>query len=224
MGYPLPWNYYDMGTLCITEFAHNRIIGILGSIISVIEALIPPWHLPGVYLMFRAPFTGGGLSTNIIPSSSSQDTRHSRMSRKAMKIWNTALYYIVDARMWGIHHSVVSFLRMHMMTASRWFSSSHSCEDSWYIRTWLVGAERRLKGWRDPNNQNEQTRLLANRMWNTDNGKNVIPTHDMYSHPWGVVRSAMLLKYESFHTVSFPSSFPRPNPPTTPCCSFFFFT
>ncbi len=125
------------------------------------------------------------------------------MSRKAMKIWNTALFYIADARMWGVNRHIVNFLRIHMMAASRWFLSSYSVGDHFNVRTWLVGAERRLKKWRVQTNRNEQTKLLGNRMWSTDNGKNILPSHDMFSGPWGVVRSAFLLKYESFHTVSF---------------------
>ncbi len=41
---PLPWSYFDMTVLSITEFAHNRIIGMIGVIIGVMEDLIPYWH------------------------------------------------------------------------------------------------------------------------------------------------------------------------------------
>ncbi len=41
---PLPWNVFDMSVLCVTEFAHNRILGILGTITRVMEDLIPHSH------------------------------------------------------------------------------------------------------------------------------------------------------------------------------------
>ncbi len=201
-GYPMPWNYFDMATLCLTEFGHNRIIGILGTIVSVIEKLIPPWHIPDVHLLFQEDFSGGGFSRNCFPTPKGKDSTHTRMSRKAMKIWNTALYYMVDGKLWGIHHHVTNFLRMHLMVASRWFSSHHSLRDHVIMRTHLVGCEVRLKRWRLPTNRNEQTKLLANRFYATDNAKNLLPSNDMFAGPWGVVRSAFLLKYESFHLVS----------------------
>ncbi len=130
-----------MSTLCITEFGHQRILGILNTIISVIESLIPPWHLSSAHMFFRDRSCGGGLSQNIIPTASNPDSvrRSKRQSRKAMKIWNTAILYLIDGPMWGIHPKIINFLRMHLMLASRWFAPSHSLRDHVLMRTYMNG-------------------------------------------------------------------------------------
>ncbi len=88
---------------------------------------------------------GGGISHNIIPAPGRKDSSHSKMSHKAMKLWNTAILYVVDAKLWGIHRKVINFLRMHLMIAGRWFSPHHSFHDHVLIRQFMVGCEKRLK-------------------------------------------------------------------------------
>ncbi len=138
--YPLPWNYYDMTSLSLTEFSHNRILGILSSILAVIEDLIPFWHTNSLHMFWKDSRCGNGVQSNIIFYSSKEGGRRQsgKSSRKAMKIWNASIFYLIDGRMWGIHSDVIECLRVHVMCASRFFSPTHSVEQHFVIRSYLL--------------------------------------------------------------------------------------
>ncbi len=61
--------------------------------------------------------------------------------------------------------------------------------------------EKKLKLWRLKSNKNEQTKMLADTLYNTDNAKNLLPGFDLHSGPWCHPRSEFGLKFESFHGV-----------------------
>ncbi len=221
---PLPWNYFDMTSLSVIEFSHNRILGILSSIIAVIENLIPFWHTDNLLSFWKDPTVGDGIQNNIVFRSNKEGGRRTsgKSSRKAMKVWNAALLYLLDGQMWGIHKDIIEVLRIHMMCASRFFSPGHCVEQHFVIRSYLlssflfylsraihvldgimfsVSLEKKLKTWRLSSNENEQTKLLADTLWATDNAKNIVPGFDLFTGPWGHPRSEFSLKFESFHRV-----------------------
>ncbi len=72
-----------------------------------------------------------------------------------------------------------------------------------YSQNWRVEMENDLKFWRSSENDNEQTRYLATRLWGTANAKNVLVGGDIFEYTWETPRSAMHLKYESKHKVNF---------------------
>ncbi len=138
---PLPWNYFDVCVLSIVEFAHNRIIGILGVTIGVMEDLIPNCHKKDWVLFCRGKPRCQGLPKRLnINTNPQRGRKRGRQVRKAMKIWANALLFLIDGELFGIHPDLIEFLRIHLMVASRWFSPTHSLEQHFDIRKFLFSS------------------------------------------------------------------------------------
>ncbi len=134
---PMPWNYFDMNMLSILEYGHNRLIGVLGTIVSAMEHLIPSIHHEDIYKFVRESEGSGFTKYLKVHGRDSRNSSMTRQSRKAMKVYNSALVWLVDGRMWGIHEDVIELLRKHLLIIGRWFSPAYNIFERFKMRQLL---------------------------------------------------------------------------------------
>ncbi len=204
LGRPLPFNYYDCCLLSVNETAHQRMIGIMGSIFNCIHSLIPDWLRDERLEFFKHVERSRGFSAllNVTTDLKGKDPK---VSRKAVRIWASCMCLLGDASLYGIHPDVINFFREQLMLLGRWFSPAFDLYEHFNLRSIWVDHEEKLDLWRkqrlDGRNTNEQLKAIADSLWNTYNAKNALIGWDVHVYPWGNAKSLFGLGYESFHKV-----------------------
>ncbi len=113
--------------LSVTEVAHNRVIGILGTIIKEVLGLIRPCHRKYLTSFWSSYEKSRGLSA-VLNISKEGEGKTPKISRRAMRTWNTAILLVSDAKLFGTHNLmkiiIIPFLIFFTFVCVNWLCVS----------------------------------------------------------------------------------------------------
>ncbi len=88
---PMPFNYYNMPMIAISECAHARLMGILGTTYRVILKCVGTDHLQDMqYYWNRAPKSRG--LSSIMNITRYKNGKDPQASKKAIKLWTSVKF------------------------------------------------------------------------------------------------------------------------------------